>query len=245
MGDIWGNMKKNKNKDVEMRIYELLGVKIFRKMAFFLRDSFYALIISKMSPDDRKNYLYHTFSNYNIGNSMDLKKVKAFKKMIYINAGFHLILLCDCFPDVINMIRGIYPFSIITLLPFAINLYCVMLQRYNYIKINKYIEKYNIVNERKKNRIKEELRKGDSLLLDHSYKIVDNNKIEQNITFDKLLEEADIDQLRKYREHLADIQKLNDFYKDEMNDFDNVEMGYNIPLENNKILKLEFINNKN
>ena len=38
-------MKRNKDKNFEMRIYELLGVRLFRKLAFFLRDSINTLFI--------------------------------------------------------------------------------------------------------------------------------------------------------------------------------------------------------
>ena len=66
-------MKKNKN--LEMKIYELLGVKIFRKIVFSL-----ASIISlpkkrKMTKEEWENYNNKT-SNYNIGKVKDLDDVK-------------------------------------------------------------------------------------------------------------------------------------------------------------------------
>lgn len=67
------SMKKNKN--LEMKIYELLGVKIFRKIVFSL-----ASIISlpkkrKMTKEEWENYNNKT-SNYNIGKVKDLDDVK-------------------------------------------------------------------------------------------------------------------------------------------------------------------------
>jgi len=69
-------MKKNKN--LEMKIYELLGVKIFRKIVFSL-----ASIISlpkkrKMTKEEWENYNNKT-SNYNIGKVKDLDDVKKYK----------------------------------------------------------------------------------------------------------------------------------------------------------------------
>ncbi len=69
-------MKKNKN--LEMKIYELLGVKIFRKIAFSL-----ASIISlpkkrKMTKEEWENYNNKT-SNYNIGKVKDLDDEKNIK----------------------------------------------------------------------------------------------------------------------------------------------------------------------
>lgn len=70
------SMKKNKN--LEMKIYELLGVKIFRKIAFSL-----ASIISlpkkrKMTKEEWENYNNKT-SNYNIGKVKDLDDEKNIK----------------------------------------------------------------------------------------------------------------------------------------------------------------------
>ena len=69
-----------KGKNIELKIYELLGVKIFRKMAFGLRDKIWILYTLKMSKEERKDYLYHTASNYNLGKVNSLEDIKKFKK---------------------------------------------------------------------------------------------------------------------------------------------------------------------
>ena len=52
-----------KDKPTEMRIYELLGIKTFRKMAFVFRDFIWNIFLLKMSKEERKKFLYHNASN--------------------------------------------------------------------------------------------------------------------------------------------------------------------------------------
>lgn len=236
-------MKKNKN--IEMRIYELLGVKVFRKMAFALRDKIWILFTLKMSKEERKEYLYHTASNYNLGKVKSLEDVKKFKKQLFYNAGIHIFGFLVLIPNFIIIIGGTAALSstIITLIGGGINLYCVMLQRYNCIRINQLIEKMTPRYERQKDVIKEELRKEDSLLLEHTYKIVDKKERETSITFEDLIANA-IEQLKQYREYLAHFQSVNQSMQE--NGFYSAEhqVAVSIPMEKHKTLKLELKPNK-
>ncbi len=65
-----------------------------------------------------------------------------------------------------------------------------MTQRYNYIRMNQLIKRLTPRYERQKDAIKEELRKENSLLLDHTYKIIDEK--ETGISFDDLIANANI-----------------------------------------------------
>lgn len=237
-------MKKNKN--IEMRIYELLGVKVFRKMAFALRDKIWILFTLKMSKEERKEYLYHTASNYNLGEVKSLEDVKKFKKQLFYNAGIHIFGFLVLILNFIIIIGGTAALSstIITLIGGGINLYCVMLQRYNCIRINQLIEKMTLRYERQKDVIKEELRKEDSLLLEHTYKIVDKKERETSITFEDLIANANIEQLKQYREYLAHFQSVNQSMQE--NGFYSAEhqVAVSIPMEKHKTLKLELKPNK-
>ena len=115
-----------------------------------------------------------------------------------------------------------------------------MLQRYNGIRINQLIEKMTPRYERQKDTIKKELRKDDSLLLEHTYKIVDKKERVTSITFEDLIANANIEQLEQYREYLAINQAIqeNEFYSDEQ------QVDVSMPMEKHKTLKLEFKNNK-
>ena len=192
-----GSMKKNKN--LEMKIYELLGVKIFRKMAFTL-----AYIISlpkkrKMTKEEWENYNNKT-SNYNIGKVKDLDDVKKYKKQMYLNASIHTFGLFLCIVDL--LLGGLDAFFIIMTL---INVYCIMLQRYNIIRLNKVIKKFYPKYEHQKEEIKKELIENDKLLKEHTYKIVKENKkevTEKEITFEELLNNSSLSELKAYRESL-------------------------------------------
>lgn len=237
-------MKKTKN--IEMKIYELLGVKVFRKMAFKLRDILAFPLTIKMSKEERKNFLNNTASNYNLGKVKSLEDVKKFKKQLFINAGFHIYGLFVCLPNFLKVIDGAASLSttIINLTCIGINLYCIMLQRYNGIRINKLIEKMTPRYERQKDIIKEELRKDDSLLLEHTYKIVDKKERETNITFEDLIANANIEQLKKYREYLAYFQSVNQSIQENAFYYDKQQVDVSMPMEKHKTLKLELKNNR-
>lgn len=80
-----------------------------------------------------------------------LKDLKDFKKCLYFNSGIHICVLIIC---IINLFIR----SFIIQIPFIIlNLYCLMLQRYNYIRINNIIKKYEDIENKKINNIKDEI----------------------------------------------------------------------------------------
>lgn len=131
-------------KKIEIIIYELLGVNFFRKMAFAFRDKMCILFTLKMSKEERKEFLYHpsTSDNYNLGKDYGYENIIKFKKKLFWNAGMHLFGLLVLLPDFMKKIDGTATLSstIIILIGVAINLYCVMLQRYNCIRINQLLK---------------------------------------------------------------------------------------------------------
>lgn len=196
----------NKNREnIELKIYEFLGIKAFRKMAFGLRDKLSILFTLKMSKEERKYYLYHTRSNYNLGKVNSLEDVKKFKKQLFLNTSIHVIGLLVCFPNFLKVITGVAELStiIINQICICVNLYCIMLQRYNSIRINRLIEKMIPRYEKQKTQIKEELKNKDKQLGQHSYKIVNKKDKEISITIEQLLEKATIKELKQYREYLV------------------------------------------
>ena len=127
---------------------------------------------------------------------------------MFINSGIHVLGLSVCLPNFLKVIGGTASLSttIINLTCIGINLYCIMLQRYNGIRINQLIEKMTPRYERQKDAIKEELRKEDSLLKEHTFKIVDRNKKEKKLTFDEIINTASLSQLTEYRKKLEYIK---------------------------------------
>jgi hypothetical protein len=193
-----------KKKNIEMRIYELLGIKTFRKAAFSLRDRIYKMIDKNLSSEE----LYNTASNYNIGKIRSLEDIKNFKKELYINTIIHILSLILLLPSFLSIFNGVGSLiKTILLLPLVIiNIYSIMLQRYNCIRINQVIKKLTPHYEKQKDKLKDEVRKNDSLLLTHTYKIIDKKKNEKNITFEDLIANATIEELKQYNEYLKTLQ---------------------------------------
>lgn len=256
-----------KKKNIELRIYESLGIKTFRKMLFKL---VYILIIPityKMTREERYSFIYNTPSNYVMKKGYNLQVLRDFKKLLLFNASVHIYSLLASIPNYISIIKGTIPLfdTIITFLVTTINIYCIMLQRYNQIRINQVIKKYESKEKIKKNELTEELIKEDSLLLDHTYKIVNKNDKEKTITFEELLENATYEQLKQYRKYLSCFkavsqnidyyftpdEKLNIIkqycmYYSEVANQDiayyfapNETLNIHVPLQKNKRLKLE------
>ncbi len=134
-------MSKKEN-DIELKIYELLGIKTFKKMAFKLRDFVFLLVNFKMPKEERHKFLYEKPSNYIMKKGKGIQDLQDFKKKLLINAGIHLssilisigsLLICipyflkitDSTASLLTTILKL-AFTICYLF-IVINIYCVML----------------------------------------------------------------------------------------------------------------------
>lgn len=236
------------NKNTEMKFYELLGIKTFRKMAFALAGATLFLFMPKVPKEKRNYYLYENPSNYSIGKISSLEDILKFKKKLLFNASIHLFGFVILVPDAIKIISGLatIPTTILTLFLSIINLYCVMLQRYNWIRINKLAKKMRPRYEKQKNNIKENIRKEDQLLNEHNYKIINRKGKETEITLEQLIFNATIKELKQYRDYLTEIQKINQEFQNSNNyHTEDNQINYNIPIEKNKTLRIELKRNNN
>lgn len=122
----WGRIMKRQKilHYYEVKLYRFLGVKQFQKLVFKLEKFIHR-------KDGEKNTNYH-FSS--IGQSA----VEAFYKFLFFNGGIHVrnlvffavyIILRVIFGKSINL------FDILFSLLAVKDIYCVMLQRYNFIRI--------------------------------------------------------------------------------------------------------------
>lgn len=110
-----------------MKLYEHLGVRQFQKLVFGLEKVIHF-------KDKGKNINYHIKKS-------NIDELDNFKKFLYYNGTIHVRNAL-----VVALLIIIQPFlfssaTLFYLIPSLIkNLYCVMLQRYNYLRINKVIE---------------------------------------------------------------------------------------------------------
>ena len=132
-------------KNKEMKLHEKLGVREFRWLAFSLRKVFLYPFTIGMSEAERRNFI-NSPDNYNMGYTRNLKEIGAYKKNLFLNAGIHVFSLLYCIKGFID-----YPYLItvpLLALPIAINIYCLMLQKYNYIRIKQFTERIKSRNEK-------------------------------------------------------------------------------------------------
>ncbi len=129
--------KRTERSFVERRLYEFLGIRLFRKLALKL-ESF------RHRKDNSRNINYHLHGS-------GISSVKSFTGYLFYNAVCHTISLS--FVAAYFAITGIVGARYIVLdvsmcILLLINLYCIMLQRYTYIKIREFAER--LVNSREK-----------------------------------------------------------------------------------------------
>lgn len=114
---------------MESRIYELLGIKYFKQLTFKLEK-----IIHKKDKGQNKNY--HLKGN-------GLEAIENFRKYLYYNGFIHVknsvFLIIGLI--ILGLTVGVNYYLIPFILLLIKDLYCVMLQRYNWIKLNEYKEK--------------------------------------------------------------------------------------------------------
>lgn len=200
----------NKNKSLETKIYEVLGVKKFKKIVLELQYRALHLIDKNITRND----YYKSSSNYRMKKGNGTKDLKDFKKMLLFNGSIHSFLL------VYSFFRGVVGItSVITVLPWigsiVLNSYCVMLQRYNWIRINHVLRKCEPAENKKKLELCDELKKSEHISDKCQHKIITSKKI-SDISVDELINISSLQQLRKYRDFLVSIQKNEDKIKTEV-----------------------------
>lgn len=108
----------------ELRLYELLGVKQFRKLVFKLERWLHR-------KDKGKNTNYH-IASFTEMSAQDFVKYLFYNGAIHVRNIVYFLIFC--------LIRytlcpRLYPLDLIPIVLVIKDIYCVMLQRYNYIQI--------------------------------------------------------------------------------------------------------------
>ena len=132
-----------KREEMEMKLYECLGVRQFQNLVFKLEKVIHF-------KDKGKNINYHVKSG-------SIDELKEFQKYLYFNGFIHVRnnIGLVAFTIVQQMFFSDW-FLLYTIPSMLKNTYCVMLQRYNYLRINKVIEGKQKVLDRKVEKKKQE-----------------------------------------------------------------------------------------
>ena len=172
-----------KKQKIETKIYELLGVKIFKKLVFRLEK-----IIHRK--DKGKNI------NYHLKNSISKESIDGFRKYLYFNGYIHTSNIIKGIVAIVAMIVfNTNPILVVILsLLLVKDAYCIMLQRYNWIKLNDTENKLNVREER------QIVRKTSKM---------DNEILKANIETKGMNEEELIEELKKLRNYLLNINSDN------------------------------------
>lgn len=207
-----------KSNELEMKIYEKLGIRIFRKMAFGLYYVIWKPIyfIRERDKEERKRLLKRA-DNYNMRKGNGMQDLRDFKKMLLFNAGIHTFLIGNAIFDFVKyMINGAPLFvNFMYTIPILLNGYCIMLQRYNQLRINKVLEKGEKVEARKKVVLCEELKKDEFLSKVESYTLINTKKKEEiPITFDEFLNESSLQELKSYRKSLEHSKNFYNYLQE-------------------------------
>lgn len=225
-----------KRENIELKIYEWLGIKTFRKIVFKLLYIGLIPFTFRITKEERWNLIHNTPSNYTMEKGNGIQDLKDFKKELFFNTSIHIVSLIYCIPNFLAIIENSASLFTIVTMPFfaSANVYCIMLQRYNQIRINQVIKKGKIHEESKKSKLKEELIEESLLLSKPTYKVVNKHNKEKNITFEELLETVNYEQLKQYRNYLSHFmeEQSNNYILDE-------KASVDIPLQKGKILKIE------
>lgn len=202
-----------KNKRIERRIYELLGVNIFRKNILFAYEKTFKF--------------FHINVGYKV-NELSVKGFQSYKSIMKRFAISHLF----SFILLLFIIEFFYSdiFLIGIIIDALLNGYCIMVQRYNTIRINELLEKMELFEDKRKEKLKKDLRKQDLLIEEHVYKVMNNKKEEAIVTFEELLEDATMEQLKQYREWLLHFQNKNQ---------EVIQESILMPIDEDQTVKLE------
>ena len=115
---------------MEMRVYELLGVKYWKRFVLWI------ICLLIRDPEDRKG------GNYWL-DDISVASIKKFKKQLLFNASLHIgaILVTNIPFFIMNLLDNNIPMMIYQVIWFLVNFYCIMLQRYNWLRIKKILKK--------------------------------------------------------------------------------------------------------
>lgn len=177
-----------RSRNIEKKIYEFLGVNIFRKYILFTYDKLWKLLGG--APGYRiKSKTINGIQNYKI-------QAKAFAAVHFIN----LIFIIGSY----YLFHTLSEFYLI--LSMIINSYCIITQRYICIRINEILQKHKELEKRREEkhkeleRIKEEKQKNEKRILNYNYSsLYQSEKVEEQ---SKTLSFTDIYYCERYLESL-------------------------------------------
>ena len=156
-------IKKNKRK-IEMKLYEVLGIRLFQKMVFKLEKIVHL-------KDGSKNENYH-FQRKRVHYSTHFIRYLFYNGSIHVRNMVYLFILYLIMHVCVK--TSVLDLGIISL--GIKDIYCIMLQRYNYLRITEYNDKRQERNQKRKNQKVEKLKANIT-------EFYDKEKIQEDLAF--------------------------------------------------------------
>lgn len=163
--------RKERMNRIEKKAYELVGVKQFRALTFRLE----RLIHHK---DGRQN------ANYHIG-SFEISSLVRFRKYLFYNASIHvrnLLFIAAFFALRALCAKELAWYDVLIAVLGVKDAYCVMLQRYNYLKI---VERKNVLESKQRLRVERRAERTSQHLQDY-----DMSHAEEDLSFVRKLRQS-------------------------------------------------------
>lgn len=124
---------QGKSQKIEQKIYESMGIRLFRKLIFKIENI-------KHRQDRKRNINYHL-------NGCSVSSMEKFIGYLFYNAACHIISLAFVLVYVVASVafktRNQF-LDLVSAILSIVNIYCIILQRYTYLKLNTIISKKNI-----------------------------------------------------------------------------------------------------
>ena len=224
-------------KNLELKLYEKLGIKKFKNLTFKLREKIITPFIENKDKEEQERILKHTPDNFVMSKGNGIADLLDFKKSILFNTSLCITSAIVSIPFItttlLNNPNILEMFAIVGFITF--DTYNIILQRYNNIRINNAIEKMKPLEEKRKKPLIEELKKEKVLTHDYDYKIKNSKNKEEDTTIDEILEKANYKELKTYKECISQLQSIKKF-----SDENPLASGLNmqLPTDYNKTLIL-------
>lgn len=190
----------------ELKIYEFLGIKHFKKFIMKFHYLLYLPLSFLLEKEYRHEFYYNVRNNYKIGKVTELKDIKTFKKNLYFNGIIHATI---AFLNILLFFSSltIFPF-LVNLVCLLVNVYCAMLQRYNCIRINNMLFKCEPLERKKKDSLQKQLQEDEFVAHNIDHKIINSKEeTERDITFDEFLNTASLSQIKEYMTYLRKLKE--------------------------------------
>ena len=124
-----------KEKNIELKIYEWLGIKTFRKIVFKLLYIGVIPFTFRITKEERWNLIHNTPSNYTMKKGNGIQDLKDFKKELFFNTSIHIVPLIYCIPNFLAIIENSASLFTIVTMPFFVSASVIVLCYKDIIKL--------------------------------------------------------------------------------------------------------------